>query len=159
MNRKRIVSIGVVIVLLVLMIYITLLTNNHYKNEIGNHDIFTLVILEHEMDYFIEQYDSDELDDNSMELFQYKAMLLIEYLRRSPTLEFMYHPLEELIYYRTEGIDDKDIEWMRQVQQEVKKITLDLHEKSGNNNIGLLTYRYFDNEKNIKYLKELLDRE
>lgn len=41
--------------------------------------------------------------------------------------------------------------------KEIKRITIDLHDRS-NDNIGILTYDYFNNENNIEYLYEILNR-
>lgn len=157
MIRKniRIISILSIVFIIILVIFYNM--NNRYKNDIGAYDIYTLVKLEKELEDFIQIYNSNELDIYSMKLFHEEMLILLEYLRRSPKLRFMNHPLMELIDYELEDIKQVDIDWMLEIQKEVRRITLDIHDRSKGDNIGLLTYEYFDNKDNIKNLIEILE--
>lgn len=121
MKRKNIKVISLFLVLIILTSVIVFRMNNNYKNEIGGYDIYTLVMLENELDDFIELYNSEQIDVKSMDLYQDKIVVLNEYIRRSPVLRFMNIPLDKISDYNLDDINEKDIEWMRQIQKKLKE--------------------------------------
>jgi hypothetical protein len=129
--------------------------SSKYKEDIGAYDIYTLVILEKKIDNFVEIYHKGEVDKESEEVFRDDIILLSEYLRRSPVLKFMNAPVFKIRDYLAYGYSEKEIAWMSHFQKELRRITRLLHEES-DDNIGRVTYHYFQREDNIKVLKSIL---
>jgi hypothetical protein len=129
--------------------------NSKYKEDIGAYDIYTLVILEKKIDNFVEIYHKGEVDKESEEVFRDDIILLSEYLRRSPVLKFMNAPVFKIRDYLVYGYSEKEIAWMGHLQKELRRITKLLHEES-DDNIGIVTYHYFQREYNIKVLQSIL---
>lgn len=154
MNVKVISFLIIGVVLSSIIIY---KVNSNYKNEIGGYDIYTLVMIEKRFDNFIEAYNNERLDVNCLKAFQDEFRILNEYIRRSPVLKFMNSPLQKISYYNLNDINEKEVEWMRDLQSEIRKITINLHEES-KGDIGKLTYNYFKKKSNIENLNNLLTR-
>lgn len=124
--------------------------------DIGAYDIYTLVLLEKRIDNFVEMYSKGEMNKEIEENFKNEIVIISEYLRRSPMLKFMNVPVFKIRDYLVYGYNKKEIILMSNLQKELRRITLLLHEES-NDNIGAVTYNYFKSESNIKDLKRILD--
>ena len=147
--------IGVILIIIILFSISLFYHNGKYKEDIGAYDIYTLVLLEERIDNFVLKYNKGEINEQDEHEFKEDMMLISEYLRRSPILNFMNDPvikIGDLIVY---GYSEKDVICLSNLQKELKSIVILLHEDS-NDNIGVVTYDYFKNEDNIKNLIRIL---
>lgn len=151
---------GIIVILAIIVAsgFITFtFTSRKYKNDIGAYDIYTLVNLEKKLDEIVFDYDNDRLDEKIWRAYKSELLTINEYARRSKPLKFMNWPLEEIRDLDLEEISDQEIEKIRSVQQEFRRITLVISDEAGENDIGLITYRFMTNGNNIEHLNELFD--
>jgi len=156
MKLFNIKTISVISLICIIFSAIIFYQNSKYKEGIGAYDIYTLVLLEKRIDNFVEIYNKGEMNKEIEENFKNEIVILSEYLRRSPMLKFMNVPVFKIMDYLVYGYNEKEIKLMSNLQNELQRITLLLHEAS-NDNIGAVTYNYFKSESNIKDLKRILD--
>lgn len=75
-------------------------------------------------------------------------------------LGFMNHSIYEIASFEIQEMNQKDIAWMKVVQQEIRRITLYLHDISHKkDDLGVKTYEYFTDDKNVDELIKILDRD
>ncbi len=106
MNKKLIATIVILIFLISIHI---IRSENKYKDEIGGYDIYTIVMLEHNIEILIVKLEEENRDLVLIREYQDRIRILSDYLRRSPALNFMTHSILEIASLDLEDIDQNEL--------------------------------------------------